>query len=63
MAEYWVGTSGYNYQEWKGSFYPEDLPDKQMLAFYGERFKLFLDTSPELYGKVETVMIDSKAPY
>jgi uncharacterized protein YecE (DUF72 family) len=38
MAEYWVGTSGYNYQEWKGSFYPEDLSDKKMLGFYGERF-------------------------
>jgi uncharacterized protein YecE (DUF72 family) len=38
MAQYWVGTSGYNYQEWKGSFYPDDLPDKKMLAFYGERF-------------------------
>ena len=21
-----VGTSGYSYKEWKGSFYPEDLP-------------------------------------
>ncbi len=38
MADYWVGTSGYNYQEWKGSFYPEDLSEKKMLAFYGERF-------------------------
>src|SRR5690348_5544793 len=38
MADYWVGTSGYNYQEWKGSFYPDDLPDKQMLAFYGKHF-------------------------
>lgn len=34
-----VGTSGYSYKEWKGSFYPEDLPDKQMLRFYGERFQ------------------------
>jgi uncharacterized protein YecE (DUF72 family) len=38
MADYWVGTSGYNYQEWRGSFYPDDLPDKQMLAFYGKHF-------------------------
>lgn len=38
MADYWVGTSGYNYQEWKGNFYPEDLSDKKMLAYYGERF-------------------------
>ncbi len=31
-------------------------------SYYGERFKLFLETSPELYGKVETVTIDNKAP-
>jgi uncharacterized protein YecE (DUF72 family) len=35
----YVGTSGYSYKEWKGKFYPEDLPDKQMLRFYGERFR------------------------
>ncbi len=31
------GTSGYSYKEWKGSFYPEDLPAKEMLRFYAER--------------------------
>jgi len=36
---FYVGTSGYSYKEWKGTFYPEDLPDKQMLRFYGERFR------------------------
>ncbi len=35
----YVGTSGYSYKEWKGPFYPEDLPDKRMLHFYGERFR------------------------
>jgi len=35
----YVGTSGYSYKEWKGAFYPEDLPEKQMLRFYGERFR------------------------
>jgi uncharacterized protein YecE (DUF72 family) len=35
----YVGTSGYSYKEWKGPFYPEKLPDKQMLHFYGERFR------------------------
>jgi uncharacterized protein YecE (DUF72 family) len=34
----WIGTSGYNYPEWKGSFYPERLPAGKMLAFYAERF-------------------------
>lgn len=33
-----VGTSGYGYKEWKGSFYPEKLPAKEMLHFYGEQF-------------------------
>ena len=35
----YVGTSGYSYKEWKGSFYPEDLPAKKMLHYYGERFR------------------------
>jgi uncharacterized protein YecE (DUF72 family) len=33
----WVGTSGYSYKEWKGSFYPEDLPASKMLSYYSER--------------------------
>src|SRR6187455_3655583 len=34
----WVGTSGYNYPEWKGSFYPETMPAAKMLPYYAERF-------------------------
>jgi len=34
----WVGTSGYNYPEWKGSFYPATLPASKMLPYYAERF-------------------------
>jgi uncharacterized protein YecE (DUF72 family) len=33
----WVGTSGYNYPEWRGSFYPEKFPTAKMLPFYAER--------------------------
>ena len=32
-----VGTSGFSYKEWKGSFYPEDLPASEMLRFYAAR--------------------------
>ncbi|HRH01001.1 MAG TPA: DUF72 domain-containing protein [Polyangiaceae bacterium] len=32
-----VGTSGFSYAEWKGTFYPEKLPQKKMLAYYAER--------------------------
>jgi uncharacterized protein YecE (DUF72 family) len=35
----YVGTSGFSYAAWKGTFYPADLSDKQMLRFYGERFR------------------------
>ena len=34
----WVGTSGYNYPEWKGSFYPSDLAAAKMLPYYAARF-------------------------
>ena len=34
----WVGTSGYNYPEWKGSFYPADLSAAKMLPYYAARF-------------------------
>ena len=34
----WVGTSGYNYPEWKGSFYPQKMPAAKMLPYYAERF-------------------------
>ncbi len=33
----WIGTSGYNYPEWKGSFYPSDLPAAKMLPYYAAR--------------------------
>jgi uncharacterized protein YecE (DUF72 family) len=32
-----AGTSGFSYKEWKGSFYPEDLPAEEMLAYYSAR--------------------------
>lgn len=38
MAELRVGTSGYAYKEWKGSFYPEKLPGREMLGFYSQQF-------------------------
>jgi len=34
-----VGTSGYSYPKWKGSFYPQKLPAKQMLPYYSAHFR------------------------
>jgi uncharacterized protein YecE (DUF72 family) len=33
-----VGTSGYSYADWKGPFYPMDLPEGEMLSFYAKHF-------------------------
>lgn len=33
-----VGASGWNYAEWKGTFYPRDLKPAAMLGYYAERF-------------------------
>jgi len=35
----WIGTSGFQYTEWKGTFYPEDLPASKMLPYFAERLQ------------------------
>jgi uncharacterized protein YecE (DUF72 family) len=37
-VDLYVGTSGFSYKEWKGKFYPADLPAKDWLTFYADRF-------------------------
>lgn len=34
-----VGTSGYNYPEWKGRFYPAGLAASKMLPYYASKFR------------------------
>ncbi len=33
-----VGTSGFQYPEWRGTFYPEKFSTARMLPYYAERF-------------------------
>lgn len=33
----YCGTSGFSFKEWKGPFYPEKLPNSQMLEYYAAR--------------------------
>lgn len=37
-ARFLTGTSGWNYGEWQGRFFPEDLPPRKWLSYYAERF-------------------------
>jgi uncharacterized protein YecE (DUF72 family) len=56
----YVGTSGYSYKPWKGRFYPEDLPDKQMLRFYGEQFRT-VEINNTFYRVPKTSVVEAWA--
>lgn len=38
MSEILIGTSGYDYPEWKGVFYPSDLKRADFLSWYASQF-------------------------
>jgi len=38
MAAIHIGTSGWHYKHWVGTFYPAPTPGSKMFAFYCERF-------------------------
>jgi uncharacterized protein YecE (DUF72 family) len=52
------GTSGYSYKEWKGFFYPEDLPNDQMLRYYGERLPS-VEINNTFYRSPKKEMVES----
>jgi uncharacterized protein YecE (DUF72 family) len=53
-----VGTSGYSYKEWKGIFYPEDLPAKEMLAYYARRLPA-VEINNTFYRLPQATMIEN----
>src|SRR5215510_9189656 len=54
----YVGTSGYSYKEWKGSFYPENIPAKDMLSFYAMRLHA-VELNNTFYRMPQPSMIES----
>lgn len=44
-----IATSGYAYKDWKGKFYPEDIKEKDMLAFYSKVFP-FTEVNSSYYS-------------
>jgi uncharacterized protein YecE (DUF72 family) len=53
-----VGTSGYSYPEWKGSFYPEKMPQAKMFAFYAEQFST-VEINNTFYRMPDVALIES----
>jgi uncharacterized protein YecE (DUF72 family) len=58
MTNLYVGTSGYSYKEWKGSFYPEKLAARDMLAYYSERLKA-VELNNTFYRLPKPEMVES----
>jgi uncharacterized protein YecE (DUF72 family) len=54
----YVGTSGYSYKEWKGSFYPEKIPAKEMLRYYSERLST-VEINATFYRMPQTSMLEN----
>lgn len=53
-----VGTSGYSYKEWKGSFYPEKIPAKEMLRYYSERLST-VEINATFYRMPQASMLET----
>jgi uncharacterized protein YecE (DUF72 family) len=53
-----VGTSGYSYKEWKGNFYPEKLPAKEMLTYYASRL-LAVELNNTFYRLPQKSMVEN----
>ena len=49
MANLLIGTSGYDYPEWKGTFYPADLKRKDFLLYYSTVFNA-LEVNSSFYN-------------
>lgn len=52
-----VGTSGYSYKEWKGSFYPEKIPAKNMLSYYAEKLST-VEINATFYRMPQKTMLE-----
>jgi len=53
-----VGTSGYSYKEWKGSFYPEKIPAKEMLRYYADRLST-VEINATFYRMPQSSMLEN----
>src|SRR5688500_1256978 len=54
----YVGTSGYSYKEWKGSFYPEKLAARDMLPYYSSKLPA-VELNNTFYRLPQRSMVES----
>ncbi len=47
--DWYIGTIGYSYRDWRTAFYPADLPDRNYLAYYSRVFNT-VEVDTTFYG-------------
>jgi uncharacterized protein YecE (DUF72 family) len=52
-----VGTSGWAYKDWKGNFYPPELPAREQLAHYARHFGA-VEVDSSFYGAPAPATLD-----
>jgi uncharacterized protein YecE (DUF72 family) len=52
MGKIYIGTSGYNYKDWKERFYPPGMPQKEWLLYYSQQFST-LEINATFYRNFE----------
>lgn len=57
MSRLHIGTSGWNYEHWKGPFYPKDLAAEELLAHYAGTFSC-TEVNSTFYGLPDRKSID-----
>ncbi len=57
MTRWYIGTMGFGYKPWQGTFYPDKLPKAQQLTYYVSQFNA-LEMDSTFYGtpRAETVI-------
>jgi uncharacterized protein YecE (DUF72 family) len=59
-TNFYIGTSGYAYKEWKGKFYPQDLPAAKMLEYYAQHFNA-VEANNTFYRMPKAAVLESWA--
>jgi uncharacterized protein YecE (DUF72 family) len=57
MADWYLGTIGFTYPEWRGSFYPVGLPSNQSLSYYSRVFNA-VEINTTFYGAQPPAQIE-----
>jgi uncharacterized protein YecE (DUF72 family) len=56
MVDWHLGTIGFSYPEWKGSFYPSGLPAAQALSYYSRVFNA-VEINTTFYGPQSSAQV------